>query len=314
MNEIPVYMFIGFLDSGKTRFIQDTLEDGRFNKGEKTLLLICEEGEDEYDPSLFAAGNVYIEKINRIDEINPENLSRLAEKHSAERVVAEYNGMWLLNDIFENTPESWTICQIMMFTDSNTVMTYNANMRNLVADKFQNCETVVFNRIKVGGEISDFHKLVRTLNRRCDIIYEYSDGSLKFDDIEDPLPFDINSSIINVEDKDYALFYRDINEEPDKYSGKTVYFKAAIAVNEKLGKSAVFAGRHVMTCCAADIKYCGMLAVFSKPVALRSYDWVYIKAKISVEKNRFYKGKGPVLKVISAELCLPPDEQVAAFY
>ena len=49
-RQIPVYLFTGFLEGGKTKFIQETLEDGRFNKGEPTLLLVCEEGIEEYAP------------------------------------------------------------------------------------------------------------------------------------------------------------------------------------------------------------------------------------------------------------------------
>ena len=47
MQQIPMYVFTGFLESGKTKFIQETLEDPRFNSGEKTLLLVLEEGEEE---------------------------------------------------------------------------------------------------------------------------------------------------------------------------------------------------------------------------------------------------------------------------
>ena len=47
-KEIPVYLFVGFLESGKTKFIQETFEDPNFDSGDKTLLLICEEGEEEY--------------------------------------------------------------------------------------------------------------------------------------------------------------------------------------------------------------------------------------------------------------------------
>ena len=59
--EIPVYLFTGFLESGKTKYMQETLEDKRFNEGERTLLLVCEEGEEEYDPSTFASPNVFVE-------------------------------------------------------------------------------------------------------------------------------------------------------------------------------------------------------------------------------------------------------------
>ena len=47
--EIPVYIFTGFLEAGKTKFIQETLEDARFNDGERTLLLLCEEGIEEFE-------------------------------------------------------------------------------------------------------------------------------------------------------------------------------------------------------------------------------------------------------------------------
>ena len=53
MQQIPMYVFTGFLESGKTKFIQETLEDPRFNSGEKTLLLVLEEGEEEYDLSRY---------------------------------------------------------------------------------------------------------------------------------------------------------------------------------------------------------------------------------------------------------------------
>ena len=54
LKEVPVYLFCGFLDGGKTKFIQETLEDRRFNAGEKTLLLVCEEGEEEYETAFKA--------------------------------------------------------------------------------------------------------------------------------------------------------------------------------------------------------------------------------------------------------------------
>ena len=84
MEDIPVYLFTGFLDAGKTKFIQETLEDERFNNGENTLLLICEEGEEEYDPSTFSGPNVFIELIDDQSELTPTNLERLQRKHAAD--------------------------------------------------------------------------------------------------------------------------------------------------------------------------------------------------------------------------------------
>lgn len=87
-------------------------------------------------------------------------------------------------------------------------------MRQLVVDKLSGCEMVVFNRVDPKMDIMPLHKLARAINRRVDIVYDHTDGTTEFDNIEDPLPFDINAPVIEIADDDYALFYRDITEEP----------------------------------------------------------------------------------------------------
>ena len=69
-REIPVYLFTGFLDGGKSTFVQSTLEDRRFNSGEKTLLIRCEEGEVEYDFSAFSGDNVFLRAMEEEEEFN----------------------------------------------------------------------------------------------------------------------------------------------------------------------------------------------------------------------------------------------------
>ena len=76
--ETPVYLFLGFLESGKTKFIQETFEDPRFSSGEKTLLLVCEEGEEEYETIRFAgAENVELVVIDDKADLTEEKLSKL---------------------------------------------------------------------------------------------------------------------------------------------------------------------------------------------------------------------------------------------
>ena len=48
-QQIPVYLFTGFLEGGKTRIIQESMEDKRFNSGEKTLMIQCEDGIEELE-------------------------------------------------------------------------------------------------------------------------------------------------------------------------------------------------------------------------------------------------------------------------
>lgn len=312
--DIPVYLFTGFLESGKTKFIQETLEDERFNSGEKTLLIICEEGEEEYEPSSFSGKNVYIKTVDSKEELCAETLSSWQKETRSERVIVEYNGMWTLDAFYNAMPQKWAVYQEMMFADANTFVTYNANMRSLVVDKLKSAEIVIFNRYETGIDKLPLHKIVRGISRRSAIVYEYKDGSTEEDDIEDPLPFDINAPVIEIADTDYALWYRDMLEDTAKYNGKTVKFKAIIAKDKKLGDSTFVAGRHVMTCCAEDVQYAGLVSECETPcLSLKTGDWIMVTATVSVEKHKAYKGVGPVLRVKEYAATTEPAEKVVTF-
>lgn len=314
MAQIPVYAFTGFLDSGKTKFIQETLEDPRFNAGERTLLLIFEEGEEEYDLSTYPGKNVFPQVLDQ-ETVTTKELLALQKKYRIQRVVVELNGMQQVGDVYMRFPEDWVVAQEVMFADSTTIMAYNANMRNLVMDKLVGAQMVVFNRVTPGQDTMPFHKLARAANRRIDILYDYTDGTTSYDDIQDPLPFDINGPVIEVKDEDYALWYRDVSEEPQKYDGKTVRFKAQVAMLRRQ-KDGMFApGRFVMTCCVEDIQFCGIPCRYAQAQSLNPKEWIMVKAKISAEKHSLYKGEmGPVLTAISVDRgAAPAEPDVATF-
>ena len=307
-----MYVFTGFLESGKTKFIQQTLEDPRFNAGERTLLLVLEEGEEEYDLSAYPHKTVWLETAD-YDQLSPEFLEKLAEKHAAERVVVELNGMHLAADFYLKTPEHWQIAQEVMFADASTFLQYNANMRQLVVDKLTGAQMVVFNRMQPGADVMPFHKIARAVNRKIDILYEYTDGSTHYDDIEDPLPFDLNAPVVEVKDEDYALFYRDITEEPKKYAGKTVKFKGQVA-RLRREKEGMFApGRFVMTCCEADITFMGLPCRFAGASGLAARSWVWVTATVEVKYHSLYKGVGPILTAVNVQPAEPAEQSVATF-
>lgn len=312
---ISIYLFLGFLESGKTKFIQETLEDKRFNKGEKTLLLICEEGIEEYDLSRMPKkNNVITHVIDDKSEFTMENFTKLLKDSGAERIVLEYNGMWLMDDLFKAMPDDTTIAQVMYFVDTTTFNNYNANMRSLVVDKLNNAEMVIFNRFDEKYDPQEFHKIVRGVSRRAEIVYEYTDGRVAYDDIEDPLPFDVEADEITIEDKDFALWYRDIMDEPMKYDGKIMTFKALTAKNEKFPVNTFAVGRHIMTCCVEDIQYCWLVAQYEDSNAPTNKEWINVTGKISVQKHKLYRGKGPVLYVQSISKAEAPEQPVATFY
>lgn len=157
------------------------------------------------------------------------------------------------------------------------------------------------------------HKLARALNRRVGILYEYTDGKTEFDEIEDPLPFDINAPVIEIADEDYALWFRDINEEPKKYNGKTVRFKAQVARLKKDREGYFAPGRFVMTCCVEDIQFMGMPCKYEKAAALRTRDWVMVTATVETRFHALYRGTGPILTALSVEPVKPAKDEVATF-
>ena len=314
--EVPVYLFTGFLEAGKTRMIQESLEDQNFNRGEKTLILMCEEGVEEYNLSRFPQKNVWVEPIEEIDWLNPQHLSKLEKTYKAERVLVEYNGMWPIDELFRNLPKNWMVYQEIMVADTTTFLSYNQNMRQQTVDKLSGCEMIVLNRCDGASEEEklEIHKVVRGVSRRADIAYEYKDGRVEYDNIEDPLPFDVEADVIAIEDRDFALWYRDLMEEPQKYEGKTVCFKALIARHKKLSDSTFLAGRHVMVCCAEDISYKPIVCEAEEAVPYENKSWMMITAKIAIYQHKMYRSPGPVLKLISAHPAAPPEAEVATFY
>ncbi|MCI7741891.1 MAG: GTPase [Clostridiales bacterium] len=313
-KDVPVYLFTGFLEAGKTKFIQETLEDRRFCNGERTLLLVCEEGEEEYAPDQFADKSVFIRVVESQDQLTGENLSRWLRDTKAERVVIEYNGMWMLDLLYSAMPEGWMVYQEFMFADAGTFVTYNNNMRQLVYDKLKSCELVVFNRFNGTMDKMEYHKIVRAVSRRCDIAYEYVGGKVEYDDIQDPLPFDLNAPIVEIGDDDYAEWYRDMSEEPKKYEGKTVRFKCRALVRKKLPEKTFIVGRHVMTCCVEDIQFAGLVCQWDAADTVKDDSWMILTARINFRFHRAYGKKGPVLSYIDATLCDAPEQPVATFY
>lgn len=176
MREIPIYLFSGFLEAGKTTMIRQALADPDFSSGERTLVLLCEEGIEEYDPAEFASENTWVEVIDSEEDLNPAVLSAFEKKYGIERVIAEYNGMWQLAAFFRALPENWMVYQEIFAADSETILNYNANMRSLVVDKLQSCDLVVFNRITDATDKMPLHKLVPGISRRANIEYDYTDG------------------------------------------------------------------------------------------------------------------------------------------
>ena len=313
-KEICVYLFTGFLEAGKTKFIEETMSDPNFNdKNRKYLVIQCEEGEEELSPYVLA-DNVNLSLLDDEQKLTPDRLSALQKRAGADIILIEYNGMWQLDKLYSALPENWLVYQEILIVDSESIMSYNANMRQLVVDKLTSAEMVVFNRVSDTTDKMELHKLVRGISRKASICYENTLGEIEFDSIEDPLPYDLNSDDIVIKDEDFAIFYRDMSEELDKYIGKTLTFKGIVATDPSLPTGHFAVGRHIMTCCADDIAYRGVVAVGMGKLKLKTRDWVVIKGKLALEYSKLYRAKGPVLYVKEIAPAVRPEPEVATFY
>ena len=314
MKEIPVYLITGYLDSGKTTFVQQTLADTKFCENSNILVISFEEGEIELDPTEFASQNVYHEALDADCEYSSLTFADMVNRTKADKIIIEYNGMHLMEELYATLPRNWVIAQQVLFFDATTFSMYNSNMRNLTVDKLRDTDLIVFNRITNESDVQLFHKIVRASNRQAMILYEKVTGEIMRDEIEDPLPYDMNAPVIEIEDKDYAIFFRDLTENPSDYENRTLRIKVMTVKNEELGAGEMLIGRHIMTCCADDIQYCPMICKWGKSYDFKTYDWAIVEGKIMTERHTLYNGAGPIFHAVSALHTDKPEESVATFY
>ena len=311
---LPVYLFLGFLEAGKTEFIQKTLEDENFGAGDNILLLVCEEGEEEYKLDGLKNCKITMKVVDDIADFNKDALAKMAKDCKADCVVLEYNGMWSLNDLFANTPDNWAVFQAICIADASTIMMYNTSMRQLVAEKLSTCNVVVFNRFEGAASKEELHKLVRGLSRGANIYYETADGDMELDDIEDPLPFDMNADVIQIKDEDFAIWFSDIMENTKNYRDKVICTKMLITKQPRFPKDVFAVGRYIMTCCAEDVQFAWIAANYKSTFKPRDKHWAMITAKISVGHDRFRNIDYPMMDILKLEDCDPPEEEIASFY
>ena len=315
MNEdkMPLFLINGFLEAGKTQFIKFTMQQDYFQTEGKTLLIVCEEGEEEYNEKKFAFPGVTLKVLEDKAELNPQNLARLEKESGAGRVVIEYNGMWSMERLYrEVLPANWVLYQVMTFVDANTFETYAKNMGQIMMEKITNADLLVFNRCTDELKAALRKRNLRMVNRRADIYLEDLNGNSEDYNDGEVCPFDLNQPVINIPDDDYGVWYVDVMDYPDRWAGKTVHMKLLMCHSKKYPGTHC-PGRFAMVCCENDVQFLGLVA---KGVDLNKYknrDWVEVEARMALENHSAYKGKGPVMHIISIKPCEKPANEVVTF-
>ncbi len=310
---IPVYLFLGFLEAGKTRFIQETISNKRFGLGENILLVTCEEGVEEYDLSQFGGKSITLHTIEDKSELDKQLLLKLSDECDADKILIEYNGMWHLTDLLLNKPDSWKIFQTVFIAEASLFQIHLQNFGSLVIDKVSVSDVVIFNRYANRADVNELHKIIRSISRRSEIYYEADNGMMIVDDIEDPLPFDLEAPITVIKDNDYAVWYSDIMNDAKKYNGKTVKFKAIISSRPELPNNVFTVGRYIMTCCEADMEFCWFVALYNKYYSVQDEKWVTVTAEITVQHHEDEDIDIPLLKIADLYECEPPERAIASF-
>ena len=315
MAEIPVYFFTGFMDSGKTTLIQETLfENGFAEDDDRILIIACEDGDVEYDTEKLKTINASVATIDTEAEFNTEHLQEIADQYRPDVVFVEYNGTWDVGEVYEmELPKNWVIVQSLATVDATTFEIYMANMRSMMMEQFFQAEVVIFNRCDDNTPKSKFRGNIKAVNRPAQIVYERADGTI--DDREEELPFDINADVIEISDADYALWFMDCMENPKKYDGKKVHFLGLVynPKDGKLKRGVIVPGRFAMTCCVEDITFLGMMCKTGMENTPEHRSWIDLTARIKVEFAREYKGKGPILYPIEMKPAEKPQDELVYF-
>ena len=229
--DIPVYLVAGFLDSGKTNFINGILEDG-FARQDRTLLICCEDGEEEYNPQ--ALDHVTVVSIENEEDLTCSVLKEMEKQYYPAQVLIEYNGMWQLERLYrEVLPANWVLYQIMTFVEASTFELYAKNMGQLMMEKVTNADLLVFNRCTPELRDSLRKRNLRMVNRRADIYLENEDGSSENYLTGDECPFDLSQKEIDIPDEDFGVWYVDVMDHPDRYAGKLVHMKLMMCHSKK---------------------------------------------------------------------------------
>ena len=311
MNEKRnVYIIYGFLESGKSQFINFTVSQDYFKQDEPTLIIQCEEGEVEYDETELKSLNTYLETVEEYDEFNPEKLEELAKKYDADRIIIEYNGMWNAKDIEERMPLDWAIRQQITIIDGVTFETYVANMRSLFAEMIRNSEMCIMNRCHDVDKLNGYKRTIKSLNTGIETVFEDEEGEIDLPLTDEDLPYDLKADLVEIKPEDYGIFYLDVWDNPDRYAGKRFHIQTLVMKEPRLPKNFFVAGRPAMICCADDLVFMGLICKSKEAKNLVDKNTVDMIVSIVKEYRSDYGGEGPVLYAESCVKTAPMKDPV----
>lgn len=307
----PVYLINGFLESGKSSFIRFTLQQPYFQVKGLTLLLLCEEGEVEYDEKILRASRTEVRVIEDEADFTPENLLAIEKELNPERVIIEYNGMWNIKEM--KLPFHWNVEQQITCIDASTFPTYYSNMKSMVAEMVRRSELIIFNRCdSVMENLGSYRRNIKAVNAQADVVFENAEGEIN-EIFEEDLPYDLKADRIDLDDNSYGIWYLDMMDHIERYEGKVISFIASVMRPNSFPKGCFVPGRMAMTCCAEDMTFLGYVCRYEGAEKLKERSWVKVECTVKKEFQEAYKGEGPVLYAKKVEAAQKPAQEVIGF-
>lgn len=295
---MPLFLINGFLEAGKTEFLQFTMEQEYFQTDGKTLLIVCEEGDTEYDQELLKATNTTMVTVEEPEEVTPEKLTELELLYNPERVLMEWNGMWNQDEL--RLPKDWTIYQQVTIIDGSTFDLYVKNMKPLLGAMVRGSELIICNRCDGIEDLEGYRRTLLAMNNKAEIVFEDEEGEIS-QVSEADLPYDMTAEVITIPPEAYGIWYIDCMDKPDRYRGKVVEFTGMVLKSPEFPKNYFVPGRMAMTCCEADMTFLGFVCKAREARHLETRQWVRVRARIEYEEWQDYGGVGPVLHALSVK-------------
>ena len=309
----PIYLITGFLESGKTSIIKNMLEDDGFSSGERTLVLVCEEGIEEYEESLLRKANAVVEIVDSFEDLTESFFKSLDAKYEPERIIIEYNSVWGIENLFRiKKPGNWELAQMVCMIDAATFENYMTNMRNLMTEAPKLADLIIFNRCDENTKKSQYRRTVKALNPTCNVIFENTDGTSDDGVGEEDLPYDMKADVIEISDTHFGAWYLDCMEHPARYNDRIIRIKGQAFRMDDLPKKTYVFGRYAMTCCADDIGGIGFLCQYSgkRP---KEDSWIMLTAKVEAGFSPIHGRDAVILIEQSYEAAEKPEEELVYF-
>ena len=308
MERLPIFVINGFLEAGKTQFMKFTMQQEYFQTEGNTLLIVCEEGEEEYDKELLESTHTTVKYIDDISDFTKEKMIEFTKEVDPERILIEWNGLWEQDKI--QIPDIWYVNQMITIYDTSTLDLYikNKDLKAYMGKMLKDSELVICNRADDIDEeiLSTYHLQIKAMAPNAEIIFEGEEGEIT-GDFSINLPYNLDDPKLIIKPEEYGIFYVDAMDRTEKYDGKEVEFVAQVVRPDGIGDDILIPGRRAMTCCEADIQFLGFVCHYKGAKNFKNKDWVNVKGKIKYEMSPQYRAKGPVIYANDILLTGPID-------